>query len=161
MVLLVIAGLLPVHPQLEVDREPLGELVLEMWHGAEALELSVHHDAEPVTQCLALLHAVGGEHHGLPVSLDPLDDGPQVPSCHGVHPSAGLVQEDDWGLPDQGHGNVELPLVAAAVAAGGPVDVDLDPKEVGPPVHLSRHTVRRNSTHLKRKTEDLKKITIP
>ena len=96
---------------------------------------------------LALLHAVAGEHDGLAVLLDPPDDVPQVPPGgrwlepaslagdlpgHGVHTCTRLVQEDQRWLPGlavgrggkgqaqdshQGHGHIQLPLVATVVAS--------------------------------------------
>ena len=118
------------------DGEPQGELVLQVGHRPEALELTVDHYGEPGAQGLALLHAVAGQDDALPGRLDLLYDLPEVPPGHRVHPGAGLVQEDHRGVAHQGHGHVQFAFVSSAVGAGLSVNVLLDAEEVGPPGHL-------------------------
>ena len=42
-----------------------------MLQAAEALELPVDHDGEPIAQCLTLLHRVGRENNRLPTLNKP------------------------------------------------------------------------------------------
>ena len=103
------------YPQLGDDGEAEGELVLQVAHRPEALELPVDHDGEPGAERLALLHAVGGQHHGLPASHHLQHGVPQEPPGPGVHPGGRLVQEDNGGVPNQSYGRRQLPLVPTGV----------------------------------------------
>ena len=60
---------------------------------------------------------------------------------HRIHPGAGLVQEDEWRLPDERHRHVELALVTPAIGAGLPLYVLLDTQELCPAGDLGRDLV--------------------
>ena len=90
---------------------PGPEPVLQVLDGAQTLELTIDHDAQPRAEGLALLHAVGGQHHRLPAPHHLQDGVPQEPPGPGVHPTGGLVQEHDGGIADQSYGGGQLPLV--------------------------------------------------
>ena len=143
------------HPELGDDGEPQGELVLQVSDGPEALELTVDHDGEPGAEGLALLHAVAGQDDALPGRLDLLYDPPEVPPRHGVHPSAGLVQEDDGGVANQRHRHVQLTFVSPAVGAGLPVYVLPDAEEVGPPGDLPVDLVQLHPPNPGHQTQQL------
>ena len=59
---------------------------LQVLDGAETFELAVDHDAQPRAESLALLHAVGGEHHRLPTPHHLQHGVPEEPPRPGVHP---------------------------------------------------------------------------
>mmetsp|Transcript_6995 Transcript_6995/g.28977 ORF Transcript_6995/g.28977 Transcript_6995/m.28977 type:complete len:362 (-) Transcript_6995:4912-5997(-) len=98
-----------------VHRVPLGEPVLEVLQRAEALELAADHDADPVAQRLALLHAVRRQDDGAPLRARG-DDVPHKATSLGVHPGRGLVQEHHRGLADERDGHRELALVSPGVS---------------------------------------------
>ncbi len=60
---------------------------------------------------------VRGQDNRLAVLFDLLDDVPELSPAGRVHSGGGLIHEQDRGVPDQGHGDVQLPLVAAGVGA--------------------------------------------
>ena len=81
---------------------------------ADHLEPSIHEDAQSIAQHLRLLHVVRRQDDRL-VLLGLLDDLPQVAARGGIQSGAGLVQVDHSGTADEGDGDGEAPLHAAAV----------------------------------------------
>ena len=102
-------------PDLQTIARP--EPVLEVLDGAETLELTIDHDPQPGAQSLALLHAVGGQHHGLPCPHHLQHGVPQEPPGPGVHPGGRLVQEHDGGVTHQSYRGRQFPLVAPGVSS--------------------------------------------
>ena len=82
-----------------------------MLRSPNTLECSLHHDGQPVTQRLALLHGVAGQDDGGPGLPDIVDRLPDLPPGGGVHSSGGLIQQHHLGPSDEGKGHVQLPLV--------------------------------------------------
>jgi hypothetical protein len=77
-------------------------------------------DHDVVRQGLRLGHEVRGEHHGHPVRGQLTDEVPDGTSRLGVQPRARLVEEDQAGTSDEGHGEREaLPLTAGQPSHGG------------------------------------------
>ncbi len=100
---------------LEDHRVAPAELVLQVLHAAEALELAVDHDAQLGGQGLALLHAVRGEDYGHAQVAGPLDHGPEVAARGRVHACRGLVQDHYARTADKADGGAHLTLVAATL----------------------------------------------
>ena len=70
-------------------------------------------DHDVVGEPLGLVEQVGGEHHGDAVGAQLLDELPRGDARLGVHPGAGLVEEDQVGSSDEGAGQGEALLLAA------------------------------------------------
>ena len=57
---------------------------------------------------------MGGEDEGSAAGPDLGEDVPQLSPSPWVHARGRFVQQDEGRIPDQRHGNAQLPLVAAA-----------------------------------------------
>jgi len=76
---------------LDPEDQALGELVLQVLRGPQALELSIHHNGQSSAQGLTLLHAVGGQDDGLTGFPDAADHIPQLPPGRWIHAGCGLI----------------------------------------------------------------------
>ena len=66
------------------------------------------------------------QHNGLPILLDLLDDVPELSPARRIDSSCRFVHEEDGRVSDQGHGHVQLPLVAAGVCSALFVSIPSD-----------------------------------
>ena len=66
-----------------------------------------------VGQELRLVHVVGREQHGLPQLGQALHHLPGLPAGRGIEAGGRLVEEEQLGVADEGHPDVEAPLLAA------------------------------------------------
>jgi hypothetical protein len=66
------------------------------------------------------------QHNGLPILLDLLDDVPELSPARRIDSSGRFVHEEDGRVSDQGHGHVQLPLVAAGVCSALFVSIPSD-----------------------------------
>eukprot|EP00413_Alexandrium_margalefii_P015400 CAMPEP_0204534572 /NCGR_PEP_ID=MMETSP0661-20131031/13058_1 /ASSEMBLY_ACC=CAM_ASM_000606 /TAXON_ID=109239 /ORGANISM="Alexandrium margalefi, Strain AMGDE01CS-322" /LENGTH=426 /DNA_ID=CAMNT_0051541033 /DNA_START=207 /DNA_END=1485 /DNA_ORIENTATION=- len=102
----------------ELHLVPGAVLRLQVDGGAEAPEAPEHLDADAVAHGLRLLHRVRRDDDGLGLGAH-LDGPPEQPLGARVHGRRGLVQEEHAAGPDEGDGQRQLPLHAAAVRARG------------------------------------------
>ncbi|CAO0834692.1 hypothetical protein SMICM17S_00395 [Streptomyces microflavus] len=76
-------------------------------------------DRDVVGECLGLVHEVGGQHHGDPVSAQLAHQVPGGAAGLRVQPGGRLVQEDQLGPADDREGQGEALLAAGEPAVGG------------------------------------------
>ena len=71
------------------------DAALEFGRGVEREDLAVVHDRHPVAQLVGFLHVVRGQHDGLPLGVEALEQIPQGQASLGVEPGGGLVEEEN------------------------------------------------------------------
>ena len=59
-------------------------------------------DGNQIAQLLRFVHVVGGEHHRLALGLDRLYSLPEVVARLGIQSCGGLIQKQQFGIPEQG-----------------------------------------------------------
>ena len=85
-------------------------------------------DPDPVGQRVRLLEVLRGEEHRDPLVVgQPRDLLPQRRPALGVQAGRGLVEEQDPGLVDQRHGEVQAPLHAARITTHAAIRGFLEP----------------------------------
>ena len=95
---------------------------LELGGGALGDELAEVDDAYAVSQAVGLFKIVGREEYGdAEVGVDATYFFPDSGSAYGVEAGSGLVEEEYFGIVDEGCGEVEPALHAAGVGADEPV----------------------------------------
>lgn len=71
------------------------EVALQLLDGADAVQVPVVHDRQPIAEELALVHAVRGEHDVLVLALALLDAGPHEATRRRIDAGRRLVEEHD------------------------------------------------------------------
>ena len=94
-----------VYPPPEALLEPLGR--------TDALEPAMHHDSDPRTQQLSLIHGVCGQKHRA-VSLGVRQHAPQLPPRERIEPHRHFVHEDDPRASKEGDRDAQAALHPAA-----------------------------------------------
>ena len=82
-----------------------------------AMRAVVEH-GDTVGEFVGFLQVLGGEEDGCAVGDEFADDLPHVVAAAGVQAGGGLVEEDDPGVADQRHREVQAALHAAGVGGG-------------------------------------------
>ena len=86
-------------------------------------------DRDPIGEVLRLVHVVGGEEDGLSELAEARDDLPRLAASRRVEAGGGLVEEEQLGVADERHCDVETALLAAGELAGAIVRLALEPDE--------------------------------
>jgi hypothetical protein len=89
----------------------------ELLGGSEGDDLAVIHDGYAVAELLGFLHVVGGEDDGAALLLEGVDEIPEVTAGLGVEAGGGLVEEEQFGVAEEGAGHGEALLLAAGKRA--------------------------------------------
>ena len=85
------------------SRDPAFELV----GGALGDQATVVEDGDAVGKLVGLLEVLGGEEDGDPCGDEVADDLPHGAAAAGVQAGGWLVEEDDPGVADERHGEVQ------------------------------------------------------
>jgi len=105
---------------------PVGEVQPDMAAGDESLELvrgalgdqpSMVEERDPVGELIGFLQVLRGEEDRDPAGHQIADDLPHGAAAARVQAGGRLVEEDDAGVADQGHREVEPPAHAAGVGS--------------------------------------------
>src|SRR4051794_2282954 len=99
------------------DRRRQAVAVAEVLGRAAGDYLAARDDRHPVGETLRLVHVVGGEEDGLAEVAQTGDRIPGVAAGGGVEAGGRLVEEEQLGVADQGHADVETALLATREAA--------------------------------------------
>ena len=92
-----------------------GYQVIDQFIGAvQGDDPSGVNNSDPVTKHFGFIHIMGGHDNGCTLGADVLDQIPQVSPGLGVKPSGRFIQEDDFGLIDQGGRNGKTLFLAPA-----------------------------------------------
>ena len=84
-------------------------------------DLAAGDDRDPVGEALGLVHVMGGEEDRLAEVAEAGDQVPRLAPRLGVEAGGRLVEEEQLGVPDQRHPDVEAALLAAGEPAGAGV----------------------------------------
>ena len=87
-------------------------------------------DRHPVGEALRLVHVVGGEEDRLAEVAQAGDHVPGLAPRRGVEAGGRLVEEEQLGVADQRHADVEAALLAAGEPAGPVVRLALQPDQL-------------------------------
>ena len=106
---------------------------LDLRRGAVGDNLAVPEQDDPVGVGVRLLQVVRGEQHGAAAGGILPDRGPEAAPALHVHPGGRLVQDEQFRVGQQGHGEAQPLLLTAGALAHQPVRDGRDP---GPLQHL-------------------------
>ncbi len=96
-----------------------GDETFEFVGGAFGGDAAVVEDGDAVGELVRLFEVLGGEEDGDASGDECADDAPHGVAASGVEAGGGFVEEDDAGVADEGHGDVEAAFHAAGVGGGG------------------------------------------
>ncbi len=85
----------------------------EAGRGVDVDDAAVLDDGDSIAEALGLFHEVGGEEDGFAAVANAAYQIPNRPARLGVEASSELVEEDDFRVVDEGHGDEESLLLAA------------------------------------------------
>ena len=111
------------------DGRGLRTAVAEVLGSAEGDDLAAGDDRHPVGEPLRLVHVVGGEDDRLAEIAEAGDRIPGLAPRRGVEPGRRLVEEEQLGVADERHPDVEPPLLAAGQPAGAYLGLLLEADE--------------------------------
>ncbi len=110
---------------------------LQLGRGALRHDPALVEHCDPIGELVRLVEILGGEQDGHPGRGELADDLPHGEAAAWVQAGGGLVQEDDPGLTDEGHGEIESPSHPARVGrqqlVGGVGEVELLQQFSDPP----------------------------
>ena len=104
--------------ELDLD-EPAGDLTFQLVGAALGDQLPVVEHRDAVGELIGLLQVVRGEEDRDAVADQVANDPPHGATTPGVEAGGGFVEEDDPGIADQGHGQIEPAAHPARVGGGG------------------------------------------
>lgn len=96
-----------------------GDEAFEFVGGAFGGDGGVVEEGDAVGELVGFFEVLGGEQDGGAVGDELADDLPHGVAGAGVQAGGGFVEEDDAGVADEGHGDVEASFHAAGVGGGG------------------------------------------
>ncbi len=97
----------------EDDRRAASELRDEGGWTAVSNDLAVVQDCDVVRELLRLVEIVRREENRPPLPLEVSNQRPELPPRAGIEARRRLVEEQEFGLADEGHRDAEAPLLAA------------------------------------------------
>ena len=101
---------------LDLDDREIADERFEAGGGIESDQATLVNDADAVAERIGLEHVMGGEQDGLALGLEVADDLAELASADGIETDGRLVQEKDFGVVQEGAGDVEALLHAARIA---------------------------------------------
>jgi len=81
--------------------------------GVDVDDAAVLHDGYAIAEALGFFHEVGGEEYGFAAVADAADEAPDGVAGLGIEAGGELVEEDDFGVVDEGESDEEALLLAA------------------------------------------------